>query len=100
MDAAADGNLSPKRDPWHANQAIPSLLASRHRRALKRVVPDLCLSEVRHFALPAYPLSGGFQAWSMLPRGLARPLLALEHRVKSALDRLQAFHLLMVMERT
>ncbi|MEQ9349301.1 MAG: class I SAM-dependent methyltransferase, partial [Alphaproteobacteria bacterium] len=98
-DPLADGDLSPGRDPWHANQAYPTLLAGRHRRRLAEAVPDLRLDEVRRFALLAYPLSGGFQAWSLLPAGLTRPLLRLERALEGALGRLMAFRMLMVMER-
>jgi hypothetical protein len=50
-------------------------------------------------SLFAYPLSGGFKPWSLLPAAAAGPLLTLEHMLEPALAPLMAFRLLAVMER-
>jgi hypothetical protein len=60
---------NPDRDPFHSNQAIPSLLfatpAARSR--LETTIPSLRVRRVEWLSLFAYPLSGGFQPWSLCP---------------------------------
>lgn len=98
-DPLAEGPRDPKRSPMDSNQAIPTLLVGRHRRALAAAVPELALIECRHFGLFAYPLSGGFQPWSVLPAALAGPLIAFERAIEPLLGRVMAFRLLAVLER-
>jgi SAM-dependent methyltransferase len=91
---------SSDKDPWDSNQAIPTLLVGRYREALARAVPKLPLHKVERFSFVAYPLSGGFQPWSLLPQRAARPLLELEWRSRGFFGRLAAFRLLAVYRRT
>ncbi len=87
------------RDPYDANSAIPTLLFGRHRTRLTQEFPELIIRQVRFFSLIAYPLSGGFRPWCLLPPGLVEPLLRLEDALSGLLGRLMAFRLLAVMER-
>jgi len=98
-DPLASGRISAGRDPWLSNQAIPTLLVGRDRRRLAAALPGLRLTKVERFSFLAYPLSGGFQEWSLLPAGMADPLLALEWRTRHLFGRLAAFRLLAVFER-
>lgn len=98
-DPLADGPLDPHRPPMAANQAIPTRLLGRDRRALAAAVPALRLVECRRMSLLAYPLSGGFKTWSLLPAVAAAPLLRLERWLEPVLGPLMAFRLLAVMER-
>ncbi len=98
-DPLASGEISAGRDPWLSNQAIPTLLTGRFRRRLAGTLPGLRLTKVERFSFLAYPLSGGFQEWSLLPAGMAGPLLALEWRARHLLGKLAAFRLLAVYER-
>jgi SAM-dependent methyltransferase len=83
------------RDPFESNQAIPTLLFGR-RRARERFqeqFPALQLHECQYLSMLAYPLSGGFQRWSLLPARWVSPLLRLEESLER-LGRLLAFRLL------
>ena len=94
-----DGPITPDRDPFDSNQAIPTLLVGRYRDELERAIPGLELISVDHFSFLAYPLSGGFQPWSVLPLAVADPLLALEWRMRHVFGRLAAFRMLAVHEK-
>lgn len=85
--------------PYESNQAIPYLVFLRHAARLRSLVPGLRLLSVDRFSLWAYPLSGGFQNWSLLPQGLALPLLRLESRLSPWLGGLAGFRLMAVVER-
>ena len=68
-DPYAPVTINPDRDPFDANQAIPTLLfrdaASRAR--LESAIPSLRVLSVDWQSLFAYPMSGGFQNWSLIP---------------------------------
>jgi len=98
-DPLANGEVSAGRDPWLSNQAIPTLLVGRDRQRVADTLPGLRLTKVERFSFLAYPLSGGFQAWSLLPTGMAACLLALEWRARHLFGRFAAFRLLAVYER-
>jgi len=87
------------RDPYDANSALPTLLFGRARKRLERTCPNLVVRDVRRFSLAAYPLSGGFRSWSLLPRALVTPLLRFERAVERGLGPLMAFRLLAVLEK-
>lgn len=92
---------NPDRDPFDANQAIPSLLfatpAARSR--LETTIPSLRVRRVEWLSLFAYPLSGGFQPWSLMPAALVRPMLALEGAIPGMVRRQIAFRMMVVLER-
>ena len=94
-----EGPITPGRDPFDSNQAIPTLLVGRFRNALKQAVPGLDLISVDRFSFLAYPLSGGFQTWSALPPIVANSLLTLEWRMRRIFGRLAAFRMLVVYEK-
>lgn len=96
VDPLATVSHSADKDPWDSNQAIPTLLVGRYREALARAVPALRLERVERFSFAAYPLSGGFKTWSLLPAPLANPLLRLEWACRPLFGRLAAFRLLAV----
>jgi SAM-dependent methyltransferase len=98
-DPLAMTSISADKDPWESNQAIPTLLVGRYRDAAARAIPQLKLTRVDRFAFMAYPLSGGFKAWQLLPTAVAKPLLSLEWAVRGLLGRLAAFRLLAIYER-
>ena len=94
----ADDAAGPK-DPYNSNQAIPTLLAGRFREACRRAAPGLELDRVDYFSFLAYPLSGGFREWSLIPAATARPLLAAEWKLRHLFGRLAGFRLLAVYRR-
>jgi SAM-dependent methyltransferase len=99
VDPLAEGALDPQRDPYDSNQAVPTLLFGRHCAALSRAVPGMKLIERRFVSLFAYPLSGGFRNWSLLPAWSVKPLLRLEHALEPILGPLAAFRLIAVLEK-
>lgn len=89
------------RDPFDANQAIPSLLfaTSAGCRRVERAIPCLRVRSVDWLGLFAYPLSGGFQSWSLMPAALVRAMLAFEEKIPEAIRRQIAFRMMIVIER-
>jgi SAM-dependent methyltransferase len=101
VDPFADVAINPDRDTFDANQAIPTLLfatpAARGR--IEQVIPLLRVRSVKWLSLFAYPLSGGFQSWSLMPAALVRSMLAFEQKVPEAVCRQIAFRMMIVLER-
>ncbi|MEX2617489.1 MAG: class I SAM-dependent methyltransferase [Alphaproteobacteria bacterium] len=97
-DPFADGPLDTGRDPFDSNQAIPTLLFGGMARqaAFEKAFPGLSVDMAEYLALFAYPLTGGFQSWSLLPAWLAGPLTALENILAPVLGRSMAFRMLIV----
>jgi len=99
VDLRADpleaGEPDPRRDPFESNQAVPTLLAGRDRRRLAEVGFELVHAD--WFGPLAYPLSGGFRPWSLLPQRWSGPLVRLERRLPARLGRLAGFRLLLVL---
>ena len=98
-DPLADGPLTPGRDPYESNQAIPTLLTGRYKEDVAARIPGLALIAVERFSFAAYPLSGGFRPWSLLPAFAAPALLRVEWAVRGSFGRLAAFRLLAVYEK-
>lgn len=98
-DPLAEGEPDPARHPDEANQAIPTLLFRRHARRFAKLFTGLTIKEVRLFSFFAYPLSGGFRPWSLIPERWARPLLSVEDAVAPVLGTLMGFRLFAVIER-
>jgi SAM-dependent methyltransferase len=92
-------SVATKKDPYDSNQAIPTLLLGRFRAALASAVPGLVLYRVDWFSFLAWPLSGGFRPWCMLPMGITHPLLRIEWISRGLLGRLAAFRLMAVYRR-
>ena len=100
-DPFAMVEINPDRDPFDANQAIPSLLFATEpaRRRLEQAVPSLGVRSVDWLSLFAYPMSGGFQKWSLMPAVLVAPTLALERRMPAVIRKHLAFRMMVVLER-
>lgn len=99
-DPLISGSPDPKRDPYAANQAIPTLIATRDRMRFHRLFPHLRIVRTEWFSLAAYPLTGGFKPWSLLTERLARALLAAERRIEPLVGRAISFRMLLVIEKT
>lgn len=94
-DPLQDGTISPDKDPFDSNQAIPTLLSGCYKDKLAKTMPDLELVTLERFSFVAYPLSGGFRPWSLIPGAVARLLLSAEWVMRRIFGRLAAFRLLM-----
>lgn len=103
-DPLAAGEPPRDRDPYDANQAIPSLLFGpafvRHGARFRAMFPHLAVREVRPMSLFAYPLTGGFRPWGLIPAAAVRPMLAVERALAPLLGPFCAFRLLVVLERS
>ena len=94
-----DGLVDMHRHPFLANQAVATLLVTRYKESLADLVPGISLREYRWIGSLAYPLSGGFRRWSMVPERFVRQILTLESLIDSALGRWCGFRLLVTLER-
>ncbi len=101
-DAFAEDHVQSGSDPWDSNQAIPTLMfiGTAGQRRLSVAVPNLRLVSATWLSLWAYPLSGGFKSWCVMPNWLVKPVLSLESRLLGSLGHRLGFRLLVVMERT
>jgi SAM-dependent methyltransferase len=100
-DPFAAVEINPERDPFDANQAIPTLFFATEaaRQRFEAAVPAFRVRQVDWLSLIAYPLSGGFQPWSLLPMALTDPLLRLERRVPVFIRKGAAFRMMVALER-
>lgn len=100
-DPFAPVAVNPDRDPFDANQAIPSLLfaTAPARARVEQTIPSLRVTSVEWQSLFAYPMSGGFQKWSLIPSALVAPVLAFEKRIPAAIQKHLAFRMMIVLER-
>lgn len=98
-DPLEDGDPKSKTDPFDSNQAIPMLLFRRGGESLIREFPTLRLREVHYLGLWAYPLSGGFRKWTLIPKAMVRSVLWLEDKVAPVLGPIFAFRLMAVVEK-
>jgi SAM-dependent methyltransferase len=91
----------PDRDPFDANQAIPTLLfaTAPARKLVEQTIPSLRVRSVEWQSLFAYPMSGGFQSWSLIPAPLVGPILAFEKRMPGPVRKHLAFRMMVVLER-
>ena len=95
----AAGHATRRRDPFDSNQAIPTLLFDRHRSRFEAAFPALRIVSLQRFSFFAYPLSGGFKAWALIPAAAVRTLIALEDALEPLLGPVMAFRLMAVLER-
>jgi SAM-dependent methyltransferase len=98
-DPFLNGTPNPQRDAFDANMAIPTLMFGRYRNQLQEVAPSLRVTSIEHTSLIAYPLSGGFKSWCLVPRAVLSPVLAFEKIIEPLLGRLAAFRMLIVAEK-
>ena len=98
-DVFQTGEPDPARDPFDANQAIPTLMLSRQRARFAARFPSLEIRDVHLTSLFAYPLTGGFRSWTLIPSVLVSPMVTLERVVSPILGSLMAFRMLGVIER-
>ena len=102
VDPLADQPPEVATDPFLSNQAIPSLLFDRagHRNRFEKAFPDLRIIDRRNFSFLAYPLSGGFKRWSLLPGAIAPAVLRIDDMLSPFLGPMLGFRVGVVLERT
>ena len=99
VDSLSGGSPSQHKDPYAANQAIPTLLFGRDRPRLEKSLPQLKVIAHEHLALWAYLLSGGFRPWSLLPAVVLPTVLRVEDKLIPHLGSSMAFRMLGVIEK-
>lgn len=105
VDLHADPLAGPAEntpaDPFDSNQAIPTLLFTKrvHLGAFQERFPTFRLVRRDWLSLFAYPLSGGFKAWTLIPARAVGPMLRLERHLLPGLGPVMAFRLFVVLER-
>ena len=87
-------------NPFDGNQAIPTLLFGKYKSFLASLLPEFQLTKKERLSFFAYPLSGGYQRWSLLPAKLAKPILRVERKLEKVLGPISAFRLFIVLSRT
>jgi SAM-dependent methyltransferase len=98
-DPLTAGEPDPKRDPYDANQAIPTLIATRDKERFHARFPAFRIAKVDWFSFVTYPLSGGFRRWCAVPTALSSTMLRLERALEPIAGRVAGFRLLLVIEK-
>ena len=98
-DPLTDGPIDSNRHPFDANGAIPTLLFGRYLKQFTRSFPQLSIVRIDRLSYIAYPLSGGFRSWSLIPAAFVRKLLTLDQTLAPILGALMAFRLLVTLQR-
>jgi SAM-dependent methyltransferase len=96
-DPLLEGGGDSRRDPFDANQALPTLLFEKYQQRFEQEIPELRIIHVSKMSFFAYPLSGGFRPWCLLPSKLIKPLLTLEQTLQPYLGRIMAFRIFIVL---
>ncbi len=94
-----DCKLNPDKDPYDSNQAIPTILFKSSPHLFRQAATSFRVVDAKWLSLMAYPLTGGFKSWSLIPAGWVDPLLRLEDSLLPLLGGFMAFRLLVVLEK-
>ena len=87
------------KDPYDSNQAIPTILFKRDPQLFLTAVKGFKIHSSDWLSLFAYPLSGGFKSWSLLPYKWVYTMLKIEEKILPFLGSLMAFRLMVVLEK-
>jgi SAM-dependent methyltransferase len=87
------------KDPYDSNQAIPTILFKRDPQLFLSAVKGFKIHSSNWLSLFAYPLSGGFKSWSLLPYKWVYAILKIEEKILPFLGSLMAFRLMVVLEK-
>lgn len=98
-DPLSDQPQSRQDDPWDSNQAIPTLIFNRDRKRFEGMFPQLNIISTRWLSMFAYPLSGGFRRWQLLPTFVVSWLLRVEELMEPFLGALCGFRIMVVLEK-
>lgn len=99
-DPFSPGPTKASRDPYDANQAIPTLLFSdANRWRLNELVPELTVCHVDWLSLFAFPLSGGFKRWCLIPSQFAGALIKFEDRLPRSVQEFFGFRIFVTLQR-
>ncbi|MGR8979416.1 MAG: class I SAM-dependent methyltransferase [Gammaproteobacteria bacterium] len=96
-DPFKDGDFDPCRKPFDANQAIPTLFFIRMKDCFEAVFPELKIAHIEWLSLFAYPLSGGFRSWNVIPAALLPGILSFEDMIARRIGKYVGFRLMIVL---
>jgi SAM-dependent methyltransferase len=100
IDPFSEMPIKRPRDPFDANQAIPTLLLdAANRPRLSELVPELTVRHVDWLSLFAFPLSGGFKRWCLIPAQLAAAVVKFEDSLPNTIRRFFGFRIFAVLEK-
>ncbi len=94
-----DKPSDPNKEPFDANQAIPELIFGKFYQQFRHCFPKLILQKKKYCSLWAYPLSGGFRKWCLIPHNLVKFLLKIEYILENILAKHIGFRILIAIER-
>jgi len=87
------------KDPYDSNQAIPTILFKQDPQLFLDMVEGFRINSSKWLSLFAYPLSGGFKSWSLMPYRWVRVMLKMEEKLLPILGSFMAFRLMVVLEK-
>jgi SAM-dependent methyltransferase len=87
------------KDPYDSNQAIPTILFKRDKNIFLRNNKGFKIIRSDWLSLFAYPLSGGFKSWSLIPCSWVSIILKIEEKLLPFLGNIAAFRLMVVVEK-
>ncbi len=97
IDPLCDENCFTEDDPYASNQAIPTLLFKDYSEKLEKEIPLLKLDRNEYLSLFAYPLSGGFKQWTLIPAVAVKPLIKIEDKLMPFIGSKMAFRMLTIL---
>ncbi len=87
------------KDPYESNQAIPTILFKQDPQLFLAAVKGFTINSSDWLSLFAYPLSGGFKSWSLLPYKWVHAVLKIEEKILPFFGSMMAFRLMVVLEK-
>jgi SAM-dependent methyltransferase len=100
IDPFSEMPLKRPRDPFDANQAIPTLLLdAANRPRLSELVPELTVRHVDWLSPFAFPLSGGFKPWCLVSSKLAAAIVKFEDSLPITIRRIFGFRIFATLEK-
>ena len=87
------------KDPYDSNQAIPTILFKRDSQLFLKMMGGFRMNSSEWLSLFAYPLSGGFKSWSLVPYRWVPTILKIEEKLLPILGSFMAFRLMVVLEK-
>lgn len=91
--------LSSNRKPFDSNQAIPELMFGKYKKDFLANFPEFFILTKQYLSLWAYPLSGGFRKWSLIPSFCVRGLLKIESVIEKFIGKYLGFRIFVVIEK-
>lgn len=91
--------IDATRNPYQSNQAIPSLIFVKYLKKFEEKFPELNMISTKYLSLFAYPLSGGFKPWSLIPHAIVPSTLFFERLLLSVFGSIMAFRLFVTLEK-